>query len=972
MKIFKKKVSFSALGLGAIVGMTSMTSMALADELPVENNSIENSYKLNESTVVSKTEIPRNKYKITAKVDKNNELGGGSNKNGVLDSSWVLHTNSVDISIPDVKGLKSGSTITFFKNGHYGTWHGNVQDSSGNVVGTIKTEKVTKSLRDIEYEKGDMTESQIDSARMLNGYRVTITFNKEIEDEKRQDINLHIESRNFMGFEHASIDRTTYSTIRDSENKVLDAVKMYAPKNTRKNYTNPLSEKEMFPIFSSHRTDIEDGRWVGRVRAGTYALSTNRANLYKKGTIFRFRKNPESGLNYSFKDARWRHVGDASNKLLSDVPEVLAYKDIGLSMTFEGDPTIKGRYIKDNNTVKMRAKTVTDDVLELELLEDMPRQADEFKAIWYIPDEKVTGDINLYLNDKGEHNGKPYQPFIVDTETPSGLRNSGKETAELINIWSTAKGSGSFKPIYETVVDATYKGKVIKTAVGKSERLRPEGTDLTIPVEQSIQVDGVWYKATKENWSGKQEGKTSRKQVEYVYDEDKNLAKVNITIKHITSSGEVLKTDVRKDILEKSDYTTSSEKFSGYKLKTEPANKTGKVGKQNIEVVYVYDKLAKVDLTAKHIDDKSGRVLKESKQNGLEEGSDYVTTPEVITDYELVKTPDNARGKVGTTPINVEYRYKYLRTASVRQRFVSTTGDVLKADTVIDNQLPGTQLNVGHPLRLDYKGAVYNIKIAPEEKITLKDGELVLTYVYEKRVAVAVPDAPADADVAKPKKPHPPKVVVNEPKDVPKVEEPKVEEPKVEEPKVEEPKVEEPKVEEPKVEEPKVEEPKVEEPKVEEPKVEEPKVDKDKLKNLLKDKPKDLTDADQPKVEQPKIEQPNVEQPKIEQPKAEQPKAEQPIAEQPKAEQPKAEQPKVEQPKVEQPKVEQPKVEKPKVEKPVTKPVEQPKVEQPKVETQGNESTSKHLPNTGDVGTLAPAGGLFSVLWAILKRRKKR
>ena len=73
MKIFKKKVSFSALGLGAIVGMTSI---ALADELPVENNSIENSYKLNESTVVSKTEIPRNKYKITAKVDKNNELGG--------------------------------------------------------------------------------------------------------------------------------------------------------------------------------------------------------------------------------------------------------------------------------------------------------------------------------------------------------------------------------------------------------------------------------------------------------------------------------------------------------------------------------------------------------------------------------------------------------------------------------------------------------------------------------------------------------------------------------------------------------------------------------------------------------------------------------------------------------------------------------------------------------------------------------
>ena len=74
MKVFKKKLSATLTGLSTLVGFTSV---ALADELSVENNSIENSYKLNESTVVSKTEIPRNKYKITAKVDKNNELGGG-------------------------------------------------------------------------------------------------------------------------------------------------------------------------------------------------------------------------------------------------------------------------------------------------------------------------------------------------------------------------------------------------------------------------------------------------------------------------------------------------------------------------------------------------------------------------------------------------------------------------------------------------------------------------------------------------------------------------------------------------------------------------------------------------------------------------------------------------------------------------------------------------------------------------------
>ena len=950
MKVFKKKLSATFTGLSTLVGFTSV---ALADEFPVENNSIENSYKLNESTVVSKTEIPRNKYKITAKVDKNNELPTSGN------SAWVSHTNVVDISIPDVKGLKAGSTITFFKNGQYSNWGGDVKDNKGTVVGSIRTEKVTESMRNIEWHKGDMSADQIDSAKMLNGYRVTITFNQTIEDERRDDVSIHLESRDWIGFEHAAIDRTTYSTIRDSENKVLDAVKLYVPKDTIIEDKALLTEKDITPLFAIHNTQINNAQWTDRLHSGIYNITANQAALYKKGTVFRFKKNPESSLEYSFKDAQWADVDSKHrSQKLKPFDEIKAYDNVGISLTYESSPTIKGRYVKDGQSFGLRVKLITDDTLELELLEDMPIQPVEYKYLWYIPDEKVTGNITEYLNDNGEYNDKAYSPYIVDVVTPTGFTKTNIPKGWVTSTWSTAKGSGSFKPIYETVVDATYKGKVIKTAVGKSERLRPEGTDLTIPVEQSIQVDGVWYKATKENWSGKQEGKTSRKQIEYVYDEDKNLAKVNITIKHITSDGEVLKTDVRKDVLEKSDYTTSSEKFPGYKLKTEPANKTGKVGKQNIEIVYVYDKLAKVNLTTKHIDDKSGQILKESTKQGLEEGSDYNTTPEVLPDYELVKTPDNARGKVGTTPINVEYRYKYLRTASVRQRFVSTTGEVLKADTVIDKQLPGTQLNVGHPLRLDYKGAVYNIKTAPEEKITLKDGELVLMYVYEKRAMVAVPDAPSDADEVKPKKPHPPKVVVNEPKDVPKVEEPKVEEPNVETPKVEEPKVETPKAETPTVETPTVETPTVETPTVETPTVEEPKIDKDKLKNLLKDKPKDLTDADQPKVEQPKVEQPKVEQPKVKQPKVEQPKVEQPKVEQPKVEHPKAEQPKVEQPKVEQPKVEQPKV-------------EQPKVEQSKVETQGNESTSKTLPNTGDIGALAPAGGLFSLLSAIIKRRKK-
>ena len=49
---------------------------------------------------------------------------------------------------------------------------------------------------------------------------------------------------------------------------------------------------------------------------------------------------------------------------------------------------------------------------------------------------------------------------------------------------------------------------------------------------------------------------------------------------------------------------------------------------------------------------------------------------------------------------------------------------------------------------------------------------------------------------------------------------------------------------------------------------------------------------------------------------------------------------------------------------------EKTKVEEPK-ET-SNKSTGKVLPKTGDIGALAPVGGLFTGLAAAVRRRKNR
>lgn len=641
----------------------------------VEETPVEKSFDREKSVVVSKTEIPRSKYTITAKVDKNNEL---ANKN---DSNWVFHTNQVHIEMDDLSGLKAGSTITFFKNGHGGTWNGDVKDSNGTVVGTIKTEEIVRSIRQAQFDKGDLSANDIKPERMTTMYRTTITFNKEIEKETRKKLIINLESRSYIGFEHADALSTTYATIRDSENKVLDSAKLYAPAQRLKDNTDPFPESEINrEVFRQHTTNLNNGGWSARVHAGAFYITTGHASLYKKGTKFKFTKNPESGLEYSFKDAIWAWTDPASNtKKVIDAKDATLFWNIGAPDTYEGSPTINHRYTKDGTPFKVRVTEITDDTLEFELLEDMPRFVNEYKKIWYIPDNMVSGDINQYLDKDGNYNKKPYAPFKISITNDRGWKGEYTPDTYIEAFWSSIQGAGSFKPIYETVVDAVHNGKVIKQNVGKSQKLTPEGTDITINLEKEIVVDGIKYRASTPTLNLKQEGRTTRKQVEYT-------------------------------------------------------------------------PFAKVNVTTKHVDARTGQVLKSNTQNNLEEGTAYSTQPENIADYDLVSTPTNAKETVGNSDITVEYKYKYTRTASVKQRFVNTKGVRLQDDVVTEKQVPGTKLSLKYPEKLVYNGEQYLLKQAPNSDVTLRDGEMVLTYIYDVDPAFVnphnqtKPQDPTDAD----------------------------------------------------------------------------------------------------------------------------------------------------------------------------------------------------------------------------------
>ena len=560
----------------------------------------------------------------------------------------------------DLSGLKEGSTITFFKNGNSGTWDGDVKDTSGVTIGTIKTEVVQTSIRHEQSLKGDLPADVVKPERMLPTYRTTITFNKKIEKETRKNVVIDLETRSYVGFEAADNLRTTYTTIRDSENKILDSAKLYAYPTTIKDDKNPFTQSDMNRrVFGQHTTKLQDDVWTNRIHAGIFNVSTGQASLYKKGTKFKFTKNPESGLDYSFKDAIWSHTDEQSHgKNITDVKDATLLAGHYGPDSYEGSPTINHRYVKDGTAFKVRATTITDDVLEFELLEDMPRTIAEYKKIWYIPNHKVIGDINQYLDKDGNYNQKQYLPFKVSVTNDRGWKGEYTPATYPEVFWSSVQGAGRFKPIYETVADAVHNGKVIKQNVGKSPKLRPEGTDITFNVEKEIQVDGIKYRTTTPTLNLKQEGRNVRKQIEYT-------------------------------------------------------------------------PLAKVNVTTKHIDARTGQLLKSSTQNNLEEETTYSTQPENITDYELVSTPENAKGTVGTSDITVEYKYKYTRTASVKQRFVNTKGVRLQDDVITEKQIPGTKLSLKYPEKLIYNGEQYLLKTTPNSDVTLRDGEMVLTYIYD-------------------------------------------------------------------------------------------------------------------------------------------------------------------------------------------------------------------------------------------------
>lgn len=106
------------------------------------------------------------------------------------------------------------------------------------------------------------------------------------------------------------------------------------------------------------------------------------------------------------------------------------------------------------------------------------------------------------------------------------------------------------------------------------------------------------------------------------------------------------------------DYTTKEADVYGYILVSTPENASGMFTDEVTEVIYYYKKdMGKV--ITKYVDEDGKVLLEETTANG-QVGTDYQTSPATITDYELINTIGEVKGKYTKEDIIVTYVYQFI------------------------------------------------------------------------------------------------------------------------------------------------------------------------------------------------------------------------------------------------------------------------------------------------------------------------
>lgn len=353
------------------------------------------------------------------------------------------------------------------------------------------------------------------------------------------------------------------------------------------------------------------------------------------------------------------------------------------------DSKIVVHYVeKDTNT-----KLADDDTFDGKVTETKVINAKDIKDYVVVGSKVQDAVFDLTTNEytfyyeKAESAGAIAHHYIIDN-------NGNKTTTELFKddvVNGKIGTSFSFSPKTEELGDYEYvesEGKVSGTLTSEKQEAtfyyQLKKTDVTVryvtikdgnvidlinPVKDTGRINDNYTAYAKDETDNKVFAnynlesateqtiklKSSDNTITFIY----SLKDAKVIVHHY-EEGTTIKIAEDETINGKvsKDYTTKEADVYGYILVSTPENASGMFTDEVTEVIYYYKKdMGKV--ITKYVDEDGKVLLEETTTNG-QVGTDYQTSPATITDYELINTIGEVKGKYTKEDIVVTYVYQFV------------------------------------------------------------------------------------------------------------------------------------------------------------------------------------------------------------------------------------------------------------------------------------------------------------------------
>ena len=343
---------------------------------------------------------------------------------------------------------------------------------------------------------------------------------------------------------------------------------------------------------------------------------------------------------------------------------------------------------KDTNT-----KLVDDDTFDGKVTETKVINAKDIKDYVVVGSKTQNATFDLttkeytFYYEKAKSAGAIAHHYIID--------NNGNKTIDKLFNDDTASGkigeTFSFSPKTEGLGDYEYvesKGTTSGTLTSKKQEAtfyyQLKKTDVTVryvtikdgnvidlitPVKDTGRINDNYTAYAKDETDNKVFAnynlesateqtiklKSSDNTITFIY----SLKDAKVIVHHY-EEGTTIKIAEDETINGKvsKDYTTKEADVYGYILVSTPENASGMFTDEVTEVIYYYKKdMGKV--ITKYVDEDGKVLLEETTTNG-QVGTDYQTSPATITNYELINTIGEVKGKYTKEDIVVTYVYQFV------------------------------------------------------------------------------------------------------------------------------------------------------------------------------------------------------------------------------------------------------------------------------------------------------------------------